>query len=816
MLKNYLKIVLRNLVKHKVYSIINVSGLALGLACSILILLWVSDELSYDSSFKNADQIYRVNWDFKWNENEGVGPGTPPPLAAAIKNEIPGVAATTRIYPVSQMTVRYEDKSFIEDKIFSVDSNFFNFFNYKFLEGNSGSALLKPNSIVLTKRAARKYFGEKSAIGEIISIGKEKQSFNKTYHNLFEVTGVIENPPSNSHIQFDMLTSISSHPEVEFFNWSWVWMQVVTYAKLDKNVLPGAVESKIPAIVKKYAPTAFARIGFSYEDLIKSGGKWDFVLQPMRDIYLKSGETGNRLGPTGDIKYIYLFSIIAVFILTLACINFMNLSTAYSSGRTKEISIRKVLGSEKRMLIVQFLMESFVFSFISMLMALFIVELTLPLFNNLAGKTLQFDFIKSPSIFLSLVFLTLFVGFIAGSYPAFYLASFKPIEILKMKFNSGRGNLKFRNILVVFQFAITIALIICTLLVYKQMSFVNQADLGFNKEGVVIINNENNLLGGGAEAFVEKLKNNSSVINAAVSTGVPPDYGFQDYYKVEGKGDEQFDLISYMVDENFIKTMGIKLEDGRGFSKNFSTDFESVILNESAVRFFGLKNPIGKIINYPSRGNYKIIGVIKDFNFASLHSAITPFALFHTSSKSYKIPQSFIVVRVPLNNFQQSVKAIHKEWDSFAPGSPFEYKFLDESFEQAYLSDQRLGKIFFVFSFLTIFIAGIGLFGLVSFSTKQRTKEIGVRKVLGASVYSIVRLLIRNFVVLVLVANIVAIPAAYYFMNHWLQDFAYRIEIGWWIFAISGGIALLIALLTVSFQAIKAATANPVESLRYE
>lgn len=816
MFKNYFKIALRNLVKHKIYSIINISGLALGLACSILILLWVWDELSYDNFFNDAEQIYRVNWDFKWNENEGVGPGTPPPLAAAVKNEIPGVEATTRIYPVSRMAVRYENKFFNEDKIFAADSNLFNFFNYRFLAGNPNLALLKPNSVVLTEQAAHKHFGEKPAIGKIISIGKEKQSFNKTYHNLFEVTGVIENPASNSHIQFDMMTSISSHPEVEFFDWSWVWMQVVTYAKLDKNVSPGIVESKIPAIVKKYAPTAFARIGFSYEDLIKSGGKWDFVLQPMRNIYLKSRETGNRLGPSGDMKYIYLFSIIAVFVLTLACINFMNLSTAYSSGRTKEISIRKVLGSEKRMLIGQFLTESFIFSFFSMLLALFIVELTLPFFNNLAGKSLQFGFMKSESLFLSLVLLTLFVGLIAGSYPAFYLASFKPIEVLKRKFDSGRGNLKFRNILVVFQFAITVTLIICTLLVYKQMNFVNNTDLGFDKDGVVIINNENNVLGDGTEAFIEKLKNNSSVINAAVSTGVPPDYGFQDYYKVEGKGDAQFDLISYMVDENFIGTMGIKVEEGRNFSKDFSTDSESILLNESAVRYFGLTNPIGKIINYPSKGDYKIIGVIKDFNFASLHSPITPFALFHTSSKSYQIPQSFIVVRIPLNDFQESIRIIHKEWDSFVPGSPFEYKFLNESFEQAYLSDQRLGKIFFVFSFLTIFIACIGLFGLVSFSSKQRTKEIGVRKVLGASVSSIVGLLIKNFLALVLAANIIACPVAYYFMNMWLENFAYRINVGFLPFVIAGFTALLIAVATVIFQAIKAATANPVESLRYE
>jgi putative ABC transport system permease protein len=821
MFKNYLKIALRNLIKHKMYSLINVCGLATGLACTILILLWVRDELSFDRLHENATDIYRINWDFKWNNNEGVGPGTPPPLAAALMREIPEVDAATRIYPVPKMVVRYGGRFFNEDRILGVDENFFEIFNFKLETGNAETALDEPNSVILSEASARKYFGDESALGKILTIGDSKEMFRKRYDNLFKVTAIVQNPPSNSHIQFDMLTSMSSHPAVSFFDWSWVWMQVTTYAKLDAGVLVPIVEAKIPAIVKKYAPAAFTRVGFSFDELMSGGGRWDFVLQPLADVYLGSTQIGNRLGPIGNRMYVYLFSIIAGFILFIACINFMNLSTARSAKRAREVGVRKAMGSARHELVAQFLIESIIFSLLALPIALFLVELAIVPFNNLSGKFLQFNLFDPHWLPAALLALTLFVGLVAGSYPGFYLSSFRPVQILKGKFHSSGNNLRFRNVLVIFQFAITIALIACTLLVQKQMNFVRQADLGFDREGVVIISNENHRLGDQAEAFKERLQAHSQIIDASISSGVPPNWGFQDYYKLEGKGDEQFDLISYMTDEDFLSTLDIEIVQGRGFFKEFATDAESVILNEAAVKFFGWDdNPLGKTLMYPGsphgEAKYQVIGVMKDFNFLALYSPIMPFALFHTSSKSYNIPRSYVVVRIPTSDVERTIKFVESEWKSFAPTTPFEYTFLDESLDDQYRAEQRLGKIFLIFSGLTIFIACIGLLGLAAFSAEQRTKEIGIRKVLGASVHSVSALLSREFTKWVVVANLIAWPAAYFAMNRWLQNFAYRVEIGWGTFAFAGGLALLIAVLTVSTQAIKAALANPVESLRYE
>jgi putative ABC transport system permease protein len=815
MFKNYLKVAFRNLFKRKLYSFINVGGLAIGLACAILILLWVRDELSFDRFHKNAATIYRVNWDFKWNNNEGIGPGTPPPLAATLANEIPEVAAATRIYPASKMIVRYEEKFFSEDKIRGVDPNFFGFFDFKLRAGNAATVLAEPNSVVLTEQAARKYFGDESPLGKIITIGEEKQVFRGTYHNTFKVTGVVQSPP-NSHVQFDMLTSMASHPEVSFFDWNWIWMQVTTYAKFAPGVSPKVVEAKVPPLVKKYAPAAFKRVGFSYDELINNGGRWNFVFQPMTEVYLGSAQIGNRLGSMGNRMYVYLFLITAGFILLLACINFMNLATARSANRAREVGVRKVLGSQRGMLVGQFLAESMLCSALAMLLALFMVELLVAPFNQLAGKALRFNLFDPVWLPAVLILLTLLVGFIAGSYPGFYLSSFQPVQVLKGKLRPDMKSGRLRNGLVVFQFAITIGLIACTLLVQKQMNFVRQADLGFNKEGVVIISNENNRLGNQAETFKERLKSDSRIINASVSTGVPPYYGFQDYYKAEGKGEEQFDLISYMTDEDFLATLDIEIAQGRGFSKDFSTDAAGVLINEAAAKVLGWDNPIGKTIAYPSGGDYKVIGVMKDFNFLALYSPIMPFALFHHASKSYTIPASYIVVRIKRGNLENSIKFLESAWKAFAPTTPFEYEFLDQSFDGQYVAEQRMGKVFLIFSVLTIFIACLGLLGLAAFSAEQRTKEIGIRKVLGASVPNLVALLSKDFSKWVILANLIAWPVAYFAMNKWLQDFAYRIDLSWWVFALAGGVALLIALLTVSTQAIKAALANPVESLRYE
>ena len=816
MIKNYITITLRNIKKYKLYSFINITGLALGLACALVILLWVNDELSYDRFFKDASKIYRVNWDYKWNNNEGVGSTTPPPLAKSLLSDIPSVTAATRIYKVPQNTVRYDDRFFNEDGIISADSNFFSFFNYTFIEGNANTALKEPSCVVLTETISHKYFGNESPLNKIVTIGKNRIFSGLKYENSFKVTGVIKDPPHNSHIQFDMITSISSNPEVAYFDWSWIWMQVVTYVKIDNPSNVRVIESKIPTMVKKYAPSAFKRVGFSYDELIKNGGRWNFLFQPLEHIYLESSDIGNRIGPLGDKKYVYVFSLIAVFVLLIACINFMNLTTARFETRTREIGVRKVLGSSQKMLSAQFLFESVIFSVLAMILAVCFVELLRPAFNNLTGKSLAIDFSSSPLLLSSVLILTLLVGLVAGSYPAFYMSSFKPILILKGT-NRTEGRAKtYRNLLVVFQFVITTCLIASTLLVNKQISYMNEADLGFNKENLLVISNMNSQLGNNAEVFRDDLLNNPGVINASVSTGVPPNWGFEDLYKIQGKSDEQFDLISYMTDDNFISTMGIDIIKGRGFSKDFSTDARSIILNESAVKTFGLEDPIGKTVTYPSMGDYKIIGIVRDFNFLSLHSPITPFALFHSTSKSYKIPDSYVVVRISGNNVKNTINVIEEKWKEFAPASPFKFSFLDDNLNAKYLSEQRLERMFTVFSGLTIFIACIGLLGLVAFSTSRRTKEIGIRKVLGASAFSILSIITKDLLKIVIVANLIACPIAWYAMNKWLQDFAYHVKIGWTIFLTAGLMTIVIGFITISILVIKAATVNPVKSLRYE
>lgn len=816
MIKNYLKISIRNLKKQKLYSTINILGLAIGFTCTILILLWVQDELSYDRFNPNANNLYRVNWDFKWNGDEGVGPGTPPPLAAKLVSDIPEVAAATRLRPMLKTVVRYGDKFFNEDGIVSADSNFLELFPFQMLSGNPKSALKEPNSVVLTESIAHKYFGNEPPVGKNIIIGEYEKNHYGVYQNLFKVTGIVKDVPRNSHIQFDILTSMSSYPEVVWRNWSWVWMQVATYVQLKDGVKSPIVQAKISGLTKKYLPAGFKRLGLSYDDMIKSGGHWNFVLQPLTDVYLSSASIGNRLGPIGNRTQVYLFSIIAIFILLIACINFMNLTTARSSIRTKEIGVRKVLGSARKALISQFIIESLFFSLLALPVAIILVEIFLPLFNIISGKSLAFDIINPLWLPAALIAMGILVGILSGSYPGFYLSSFIPAQVLKGASKSSPGRGALRNSLVIIQFAITIGVIVCTLLVKKQMDFLRQTDLGFNDKGVIVISNENNRLGNQAETYINRLKAHSQIIDASISTGIPPSDTFEDYYKVEGKQDKQFNLCSYITDENFITTMGLRLVKGRGFEQGYA-DSTSIILNEAAVKYLGLSDPIGKTITYNSNNvGYKIIGVVKDFNFLTLYSPITPFALFYKSSKSYTIPNSFVVVKIRPDDLKSTIAILSAEWNSVAPALPFEYSFLEESFESHYQSAMRLGNVFFAFSVLTIFIACIGLFALAAFATERRFKKIGIRKVLGASVPEIVVLLSKEFTKLVLLANLIAWPVAYYVINAWLQEFAYHINISIWSFVIAGIAAVLIAFATVAYQAIRAATANPVKSLKYE
>ena len=816
MIKNFLKVALRNISRNRLYSLISIAGLAIGMASAILILFWVQDELSYDRFIPGVNQLYRVNWDFKWNGNEGVGPGTPPPLAGKLMNEVPGIESATRVRPMLRTVVRNGSQFFDEDGIVSADSNFLELFPFPIISGNPATALKSPNSVVLTESAARKYFGNESPMGKNLVIGQDEKNHYGVYQSLFRVTGVVKDPPHNSHIRFNMLTSMSSYPEVAWRDWSWVWMQLATYVRLKANVPPIAVQSKIPEIESKYLPAGLKRLGYSYDDMIKSGGHWHFVLQPVTDIYLGSSLTGNRLGPLGDRTEVYLMSVIAVLILLIASINFMNLTTARSGSRSKEIGVRKVLGSERKALVGQFLVESTLFSLLSLAIAVFLVEMFMPLFNDLTGKSLEFNLFRSWWLSPTLLLLGTVVGIASGSYPGFYLSALKPAAVMKGAAGSSSRKSALRNVLVVAQFTIAIGLITCTLLVKKQMDFVRNMNLGFNSNDVVAISNENERLGNRADAFRDLLKTHSQVIDASISTGVPPSYGFEDGYEIEGKQEKQFDLLSYMTDDDFINTMGLKIVEGRGFEKGYS-DSASVVLNEAAVKYLGFSHPIGEYVTYVSNGvKYNVIGVVKDFNFMTLYSPITPFALFHHSSKSYSIPNSFVVVRMRPDDIQGTISMLKSEWQAFAPGMPFEYTFVDDDFASGYQPAMRLGNVFLVFSALTVFIACLGLFALAAFATEQRTKEIGIRKVLGASVGEILFMLSKEFLKWIVIANVIAWPVAYFVMNSWLRNFAYRTSVPLWIFLISGLAALAIALATVSWHAVRAAVADPVESLRYE
>jgi len=816
MLKNYITIALRNLYRQPFFSGLNILGLAVGLASCLLILLYVAYEKSFDQHHELADNIYRLNWDYNWNDTEGIGPGTPPPLAKTIIDEIPQVDVATRIYRASEMVARSGDTFLSESSIIAADPNFFEVFSFELLEGNPATALAEPGSVILTRETASKYFGTASALGQTIEIGKSQDAFGGYYSNNFRVVGVLENLPPNSHFDFDILASMPSFPIVEYFDWSWIWMQVTTYVVIDNQASVPEIETRLKALVAQHAPASFQRIGFSYDELIQNGGRWDFVLQPLEDIYLESQGIGNRLGPLGNSTYLNILMIVALFILIIACINFMNLSTARSVNRAKEVGIRKVLGSERRGLVGLFITEAVLLTGIAMVVAIGFAAAFLYPFSRFAGIHLETLALSSGTWLLNLLPATVLIGLITGSYPSLYLSRFSPIAIMKKHQAKGKDGQVFRNGLVVFQFGISIALIVCTLLVNKQMRFFSEGDIGFEKEGLLIISNENKRLGDQAATFADVLKNNANIASTAQTTGVPFSSLFQDYYKIEGRGDEQFDLVSYMVDDDFIETMDLDLVQGQGFSEEFPSSRSGVVLNESAIRQFDLEDPIGKTITYPSVGDFEIIGVVKDFNFMSLHESILPFALFHLESESYTIPNAYVVARVQINNVQQTLGEIRNVWDTFASDQPFEYSFLDDSLAARYMSEKQLQTIFMIFSTLAILIACIGLIGLAAFSAEKRTKEIGIRKSLGASVPGLLVLLVKDFVKWVLIANLIAWPIAGIGMNWWFSGFAYSVDIGYAAFIIASGIALLISIATVGYHASKVALANPIQSLRIE
>jgi putative ABC transport system permease protein len=808
MFKNYFKIAFRNLWNNKGFSAINIIGLAIGLATCLLMLFYVNDELSYDQFNKKASRIYRVDGDIKFGGNHFVLAVAPDPMGAVLKKDFPQVEQYVRFRGYGGLLVKKGAQNISEDKVIYVDSTLFDVFTLPMIQGDPKTALAEPNSVVITETTAKKYFNSTDVVGKSLVV-------NDTTN--FKITGVIKDVPSQSHFNFDFFVSLSSNDESRQNNW--VSNNFNTYIVLKKGADPKKLEAQFPSVVLKYVgPQVKQLMNINMEEFAKSGNFDTYHLMPLTDIHLHSNKTA-ELGINSSIEYVYIFSFIAILILLIACVNFMNLSTARSSNRAKEVGVRKVLGSLKKSLVVQFLTESVLISFIALILAIVIAWLLLPYFNQLSGKQLGSVVFSNPWLFPALIVLMLVVGVIAGSYPAFFLSSFKPVEVLKGKLSKGFKGNWLRSGLVIFQFFISISLIVGTIVIYNQLKFIRSKDVGFNRDQVLVIKNTY-ALGNNAKVFKDEVLQIAGVQNATMTGFLPTSDWRSDSPLFPDATLDQKTAVSaqiWSVDENYIPTLAMKMIKGRNFSKDFPTDSSGVIINESAAKLLGFKDPVNKTLYYLNnfRNNkditaYHIIGVLKNFNFNSLREEVTPLALmYHQQNGS-------VAFRINTADITALISKIENKWKLVAADQPFTYSFMDDDFNKTYKSEQQTGRIFISFAIFAIFIACLGLFGLVTYAAEQRTREIGIRKVLGASVSGIVGMLSKDFLKLIIIAMLIAFPVAWFGMNKWLQSFAYRISITWWVFAIAAGMALLIALLTVCLQAIKAAIANPVKNLRTE
>ena len=802
MLRNYLTVALRNLRKQRFYAAINVLGLSLGIASFLLILLYVVDELRYDRFYPQAEHIFRVgSFDNTLGESNRMAL-TANAVAGGIQRELPEAEAATRLYRAWE-TVHFQDKTFVEYDWQYVDSSFFSVFGYELLEGDPATALHAPNTVVVTKSTARKYFGDDAAMGKTLLVGKAQTPY--------QVTGVVDDHPVQTHLDFTMLGSmLSTEDSVGEY---WNYYALYTYVRLNEQAKPAVFEEKLKLLADKYVrPSLIQDNGLQLEADRKTEEVFRFMLQPVTDIYLRSDWIYDN-SPSANIENLYVLLAVAVFILLLACINFMNLSTARSLSRAKEVGVRKTLGSPRGALITQFLAESMLMSAIATGLALLWVGLALPSFGGLAGKEFSLSSLLQPWLIVTTLGCLVVVGGLAGSYPAFYLSSFRPAEVLKGGQQSLLKGQTVRNALVVFQFTISIALAIATLLVYQQLTYARSKALGFDKENVLIVSNAD-YLARGASTFLQEMVTTAAVQQASASTSVLPGVSQVNYFRKQG-ADQDYSLNVMGVDENFMATYGMTLLEGRNFSLDYPADTARVILNETARRVFDLDQPIGSFITYYNEGEYipyEVIGVVQDFNYESLHHLVEPIALFLDDEEP-----SYVSMRLAPGNAQEAVRSVEKAWRAAAPEAPFEYSFLDEDYDKLFRSEQRLGKVFTVFTSLAIIIACLGLLGLAAFSAERRTKEIGVRKAMGASSWSVLLLLSRNFIYLTLISFVIAVGPTYYAMNQWLDsNFAYHITIGIGIFIMVGLAAILIAGLTVSYQSLRAARTNPAKSLRDE
>lgn len=808
MIKNYFKIAWRSLVNNKVYSLLNIFGLAISLACFLLVTLYVIDELSYDRYHDKADRIYRINSDITLGESQKL-PFTSDMMGAALKQDYPQVEEYVRIYNSNGSKLIKKGTEYIKEvKVAHADSTFFKVFSLPLVAGDPASALKGPKTVVLSESAAQKYFGTTNILGETL------ETVQGTSYN---VTGVMKDIPPNSHFNFDFIFSMDN----DIYNFgNFLSHNFHTYLLLGKGVNPKEIEGKFDEYFDRYLqPIAKQILNInSREEFEAAGNTLKYTLFPLTKIHLHS-DRSMEIRPGGNIQYVYIFSAVALFILLIACINFMNLSTARSASRAREVGIRKVLGSGRKQLITQFLSESVLMAFIAMLIAVVIAFLALPAFNEVAAKNLSIQRIFQTDMMLIVLALPLLVGFLAGSYPAFFLSNFKPVQVLKGRLQLGAKGGTFRNVLVVFQFTTSIILIIGTIVVYQQLEFIQNKNLGFNKDQVIIVD-EAFVLGSQIKIYKNEVLEMPGVQSGTISSFLPVSSSSRSdetFSKEAAMTTEQaFGMQRWRVDQDYIPTMGMKLIQGRNFSRELSSDSLSVIINESAAKTISSGDVVGRKIYQVtdfSTGELTaltIIGVVENFHFDSLRENIGPLSMVLENSPG------LVSFKVNAANIPQVLTAMEEKWSKMATGTPFTYRFMDEAFDEMYRTEQRLSKIALIFSILAIFVACLGLFGLSTFIAEKRIKEIGIRKVLGATVGNIVQMLSRDFIRLVLIAFVIATPIAWYAMQNWLQDFVYRIDLSWIYFLVAGGLALFIALSTISFHAVKAALINPAKNLRSE
>lgn len=810
MFRNFLVIALRNLQRNVTYSFINIFGLMLGITSTLLLVLYIADELSYDRFHPDAERTYRSVMNANLN-GQGINTVfTGLPMAEALVHDVPEVSEVIRINKWSTMPVRYENKSFTETKVLLADSNFFKFFGgYQLLTGSPTEALRGPNKVVISERAASKYFGYRGAgdltpLGKTINLGSD--GFIKA-----EVTGIAADPPHNAHLQFDFVLSIQSW---DIFRYPQLWLNsgVVTYFKLHPDAPVNGVNDKYAYFVEHYiAPEVEKYLNMTMEQLAASGSFVRFQTQALTDIHLHS-QLPDELEPNGNIRYLYLFGLIAVFLIVLACINFMNLSTARAANRAKEVGIRKTVGALRGKLISQFMLESYLCTVIAVIMALVLVTVSLSTFNLITAKNIVVESLLSPHFMLGLLLFTLLVGAIAGSYPAFYLTSFLPAEVLKGKIRSGMKRSGIRNALVVFQFFISIALIIASLVVFQQLKFVQNQNLGFDKDKVLTLMHTMSL-GNRAEAFKNELLQHPEVQGVTFANRMPPNIDWNSTFRAKDSGQEHL-LAVYVTDYDALETMGYQLVAGRFFSRDFPSDSTGVLLNETALRHLGWDTHEGKklLSRFGTMEEYEVevLGVIRDFNFESLKNNIRPLIVLLGPGANLEAG-----IRFGSDDLRANIAMVEQVWKKYAPDAPFEYSFLDANFAAKYKAEERMGQVFLIFTVLAISIACLGLLGLITYSAEQRGKELSIRKAMGASVMQLVVLLSKDFVALIMVALAMAIPLTWFLLKKfWLDSFAYRVGFDVRVMLLAGGVALCVALLTVSFKAHKAAMANPVDALK--